>query len=383
MSDATRRLFNVDDARRLARRRMPRMMYDFVTGAAGNERAAERNCAAFAEVQLQPRVLVNIEGGSVATEILGQKMSLPFGFAPMGMCALSWPGADRFLAAEAVARGIPQCVSTASSTALEEMQRLAPGRVWFQLYAGTSAEATDELVDRAEAAGYAVLILTVDTPKLSRRIRDQRSGFRVPFRFGPKQVLDFALHPRWSLTTLAGGIPKPMNFETSKVAKRFNRGDSRGATDWDFLDRLRARWTGKLVVKGVMSTADAERIRDAGADAVYVSNHGGRQLDSAPPALAALPAIRAAVGPDYPLIFDSGVRGGEDVVKALALGADFVMLGRPLLYAMGADGARGLASLLDGIAEDVAVTMAQLGCTRLADINETVLAEHWERKRHE
>lgn len=383
MADATRRLFNVDDARRLARRRMPRMMYDFVTGAAGSERAAVRNCEAFAEVQLQPRVLVNIEDGSLATEILGHEMGLPFGFAPMGMCALSWPGADRFLAAEAVARNIPQCVSTASSTALEEMQRLAPGRVWFQLYAGTSAEATDELIDRAEAAGYDVLILTVDTPKLSRRIRDQRNGFQVPFKFGPKQVLDFALHPRWSLTTLAGGIPKPMNFETSKVAKRFNRGDSRGATDWDFLDRLRQRWSGKLVVKGVMSVADAVRIRDAGADAVYVSNHGGRQLDSAPPALVALPAIRAAVGPEYPLIFDSGVRGGEDIVKALALGADFVMLGRPLLYALGADGARGLGSLLDGIAEDVGVTMAQLGRTRVADINETVLAEHWERERHE
>lgn len=375
MADATRRLFNVDDARRLARRRMPRMIYDFVTGAAGNERAAQRNCDAFGEVQLQPRVLVNIEDGALGTRILGQEMGLPFGFAPMGMCALSWPGADRFLAAEAVARSIPQCVSTASSTALEEMQRLAPGRVWFQLYTGTSTEATEELIDRAEAAGFEVLILTVDTPKLSRRIRDQRNGFQVPFRFGPKQVLDFALHPRWSLATLAGGIPKPMNFETSKVVKRFNRGDSRGAADWDFLDRLRQRWAGKLVVKGVMSASDAVRIRDVGADAVYVSNHGGRQLDSAPPALAALRAIRAAVGPDYPLIFDSGVRGGEDIVKALALGADFVMLGRPLLYALGADGARGLASLLDGIAEDVGVTMAQLGCTRIAEINETVLAD--------
>lgn len=352
---------------------MPRMMFDFVAGAAGSERGEQRNRQALADIELQPRVLINIENSSLETVLMGRSMGLPFGFAPMGMCNLSWPGADRFLADEAVRRNIPHCVSTASSTTLEEMQKLAGGRAWFQLYTGTSAAATDELIGRAEAGGYEVLVLTVDTPKLSRRIRDQRNGFQVPFRFGPKQLLDFACHPRWSLTTLAGGIPKPMNFETSKITK-FNRGDSRGATDWHFLDALRKRWQGKLVIKGVMSPDDAVRIRDAGADCVYVSNHGGRQLDSAPAAITALPQIRAAVGADFPLIFDSGLRGGEDIVKALALGANFVMLGRPLLFAIGADGARGLGTLLDGIAEDVSVTLAQLGRTRIADLDRSVLA---------
>jgi L-lactate dehydrogenase (cytochrome) len=165
-----------------------------------------------------------------------------------------------------------------------------------------------------------------------------------------------------------------MNFETSKSGHSFVRGESRAGADWPLLDQLRQRWKGKLVVKSVMSPADAVRIRDAGADSVYVSNHGGRQLNSAPAAISALPRIRAAVGVDYPLIFDSGVRSGEDVVKALTLGADFVMIGRPMMFAVGAEDARGLASLIDILAEEISVTLAQIGLRRVEEIDRTVLA---------
>ena len=349
------------------------MMFDFVDGATGEEIAAKQNMSAFEQIKLQPRVLENVEGRHLATDVFGESFGLPFGIAPMGMCNLVWPDADRMLASEAAKRGIPLCASSAASTSLEDMAALAGERAWFQLYVGQSREAAFNLVDRAATAGYRVLVLTVDTPQISRRIRDLKNGFKVPFRMGPKQVLDFALHPHWSLSTLVTGPPLPMNFETA--GREFERGESRGGIDWTFLDQLRARWTERLVVKGVMSAEDSVRIRDAGADAVYVSNHGGRQLDSAPPAIHALPQIRAAVGPDYPLLFDSGLRGGEDIVKALALGADFVMLGRPILYAIGAGGAPGLARLIECIADDIGVAMAQIGRRRIADIDSTVLAE--------
>ena len=367
------KIHSADDARRLARRRMPRLIYDFIAGAAGREVAARRNRRALAAIRLQPKVLVNTGKPALAMHLLDEEMGLPFGIAPMGMCNLSWPGADQMLARAARRRRIPLCVSMASSTTLEEVQRQAESQAWFQLYAGDSTEATLRMVKRAENAGYSRLILTADVPKVARRPRDLKNNFRVPFRLGARQLWDFALHPRWSMETLLRGVPRMMNFAADgEHGEKFVREAGRGA-DWAFLDQLRAHWRGKLIVKGVLSAHDALRIKQAGADAVYVSNHGGRQLDSAPPAIEMLPAIRAAVGTDYPLIFDSGARSGEDIVKALALGADFVMLGRPVLYAIGADGERGLTALLDVLVDEIGTTMAQLGIYRAADLDSTVI----------
>lgn len=353
------------------------MMFEFVDGATGSEIAERRNREALAAIDLASRVLVDVEQLSTTTTLFGREYGVPFGIAPTGMCNLIWPGADQALSHEAKARRLPHCVSTAASTALQETARLNDGGAWFQLYAGSDEETTEEFLARAETAGYEVLVFTADTPRLSRRVRDIRNGFQVPFRTGVKEFIDFATHPHWSIATLLAGTPKPMNFATSKVQKKFVRDDSRGGADWTFLDRLRARWKGKLVVKGVMSVDDAVRIRDAGADAVYVSNHGGRQLDSAPPAIEALPKIRTAVGPDFPLIFDSGVRSADDMVRALALGANFVMLGRPSLYALGADGHRGLATLMDTLEDDLKAVMAQIGVTSIAQINTSVLSGQW------
>ncbi len=368
-------LISVEDARVRARRRLPRLIFDFIDGATGREHGARINEEAIRQIRLQPRVLVNVENRTLGTKLLGRDHGLPFGVAPMGMCNLAWPGADRFLAGEAVRRDIPVCVSAAASASLEEMHERSHGRAWFQLYVGQSPDRAFDLVDRAANAGYETLILTVDVPQVSRRVRDIQNGFQVPFRIGPRQFLDFATHPRWSVSTLAGGIPRTANFDAPGGGKSFVRGESRGGADWLFLDRLRHRWQGRLVVKGVMSTKDALRIRDTGADAIYVSNHGGRQLDSAPPAIEALPRIRAAVGADYPLIVDSGFRNGEDIVKALALGADFVMLGRPILYALGADGGRGLSALIDILAEEISLTLAQIGLRQVTEISASVLAE--------
>ena len=357
-----------DEARALARRRLPRLVFDYIDGAAGKEHAAARNLEALDARQLMPRVLAPAEQCSLGQTFLGQALGLPFGIAPMGMCNLAWPGADQLLAAEAVRRGMPHGVSTAASSTLEAMAEQAGALAWFQLYVTGTLEAAWGLIDRAKAAGYQVLILTVDVPRVAPRPRDVRNGFTMPFHIGPRQFMDFALHPHWSLASLFHGMPGPANFDNAPGGKGFDRHASRAGANWAFLDELRRRWDGQLIVKGVLSPDDAKRIQAAGADAIYVSNHGGRQLDSAPPAITALARVRAAVGPDFPLVFDSGVRSGEDILKAMACGADLVMLGRPLLYALGADGARGLASLLDALVTELGVAMAQLGLADLSDI---------------
>jgi len=365
-----------DEARALARRRLPRLVFDYIDGAAGKERAAVRNLEALDARQLMPRVLAPAEQCSLGQTFLGQTFGLPFGIAPMGMCNLAWPGADQLLAAEAMRRAMPLGVSTASSSTLQAMAKQAGALAWFQLYVTGTLEAAWGLVDRAKAAGYEVLILTVDVPRVAPRPRDVRNGFTMPFHIGPRQFMDFALHPHWSLASLIHGMPGPANFDNAPGGKGFDRHASRAGANWVFLDELRRRWDGQLIVKGVLSPDDAKRIQAAGADAIYVSNHGGRQLDSAPPAITALARVRAAVGPDFPLVFDSGVRTGEDILKAMACGADLVMLGRPLLYALGADGARGLASLLDALVTELGVAMAQLGLTNVADIRASHLVSN-------
>jgi len=363
------KIFNVADARKYARRRLPRMIFDYVDGSAGDESACRMNVDCLGALRLLPRVLVNVDKRSYRKRLFDETWELPFGIAPMGMCDLIWPGADAMLARVAVQNGIPLVLSTMASSSIEVTAERAAANAWFQLYVGSSAEVAFDLVDRAAAAGYGNLVFTVDVPEIGSRPREQRSGFQSPIRFGPKQVIDLALHPQWCLRTLYSGIPRLANVNVPG-GKVFKRNEARGMVDWAFLDRLREHWQGKLIVKGVLDGRDALRIRDAGADAVWVSNHGGRQLDSAPPAIQVLPQIRAAVGADFPLLFDSGLRNGDAVLKALALGADFVFIGRPFLYALGAEGYDGLQRVIELIRSQVDISLAQLGCADIDDIDE-------------
>ena len=377
-----KQLFSVAEARQVAKRRLPRMMFDFIDGASGDESLRDLNSAMIDHIRLMPRVLIDISERAMSTSILGQETGLPFGIAPMGMCALSWPGADFGLAREAAKRHIPLCVSTASSMALEQVIELAEGHAWFQLYADQSNGFVDELIDRAIAADYKVLILTVDVPIPSVRTRDKRNGFSFPMNWGASQIWDFASHPRWSLETALHAIrhqmPQPMNYATSSQKTTFVRNASRAGADWHFLVALRDRWPGKLVVKGVQSVEDALRIKTIGADAIYVSNHGGRQLNAAPVAIDSLVEIRNAVGGAFPLIFDGGIRNGEHVIKALAAGADFVMLGRSVMYALGAGGAVGLGQILDLIEAEASSAMGLLGCRNIAELGAANLAGNYE-----
>ena len=360
------------DARRLARKRLPWMVFDYIDGAAGQEHGAALSNRVLQDIRLTPRVLRDVRNRDLSVTLFDKLMTRPFGISPMGMCNLAAPGADLQLAKIAREHRVPHGVSTVASTDMETLHKVSGGTAWFQLYFSGDGSGTFKLVERARAAGYTTLVLTLDVPEVGRRPRELRHGFKMPFRIGPRQFVDFALHPRWSLTSLAKGSPKMANFDGKTY--KFDRTESRAAADWNYFDKLRAVWPGKLVVKGVLHPEDAQRLVNAGADAIQVSSHGCRQLDSAPPAILALRDIRAIVGPDYPLFYDTGIRSGEDIVKAYVMGADFVFLGRILLFAIAAGGIEGLRVLWDILSQEVSLAMAQLGVTTIAelkDINES------------
>ena len=350
-----------DDARRLAQRRLPWMVFDYIDGSAGREVGAASNRDAFDALTLRPRILRDVSKRNLSSQVFGQMTKAPFGISPMGMCNLSGPSADMMLARLAARENVPLGVSTVASTAMEPLIEAAEGHAWFQLYFSGDGVGTFKLVERAKAAGYKTIVLTVDVAEVGRRPRELRHGFTMPFRIGPKQFVDFALHPRWSITSLLAGKPDMANFQMPGYT--FDRTESRAAANWDTLAKLRDMWPGNLVVKGVLDTDDAVMLRDAGVDAIQVSSHGARQLDSAPAPILALKEIRAAVGPDMPLFFDTGLRSGEDVVKAYSQGANFAFLGRILQFAIAAGGEEGLAQLWEILRDETSITLAQIGAT--------------------
>lgn len=356
-------IHSAEDARRMARRRLPRMVFDYIDGAAGSETGAARNRAAFDAALLRPRVLRDVSDRSMSVPLFGETAGKPFGIAPMGMCNLAAPGADLMLARLAARERVPLGVSTLASTPMERMIEEAEGHAWFQLYFSGDGSTTFKLVERAREAGYETLVLTVDVPEVGRRPRELRHGFKMPFRIGPRQFLDLALHPFWSLSTLAAGRPEMANFQTPGL--EFDRTESRARASWETFCRLRDMWPGNLVIKGILDAEDALRARDSGADAIQVSNHGARQLESAPASLIALAEIRSAVGSGYPLFLDSGLRGGEDILKAIVHGAQFGFLGRVLLFGIAAAGEEGLQALWRALSDELSIAMAQTGLRRL------------------
>lgn len=360
------------DARRIAKRRLPWMVFDYIDGAAGLEVGAARNRAALDALELRPRILRDVGDRSLAVPLLGGTAMAPFGISPMGMCNLSGPGADMMLARLAAREHVPLGVSTVASTAMEPLIEAAEGHAWFQLYFTGDGVGTFKLVERAKAAGYDTIVLTVDVPEVGRRPRELRHGFTMPFKIGPKQFVDFALHPRWSLNALFKGKPDMANFAMDGY--EFNRTESRAKADWDTLARLRDMWPGNLVVKGVLDADDAVALKAAGVDAIQVSSHGARQLDSAPAPITALAKIRAVLGDDFPLFYDSGLRSGEDVVKAFAQGAQFTLLGRVLQFAIAAGGEDGLNELWDVLKQETSITLAQIGKTSLTDVGHNTIA---------
>ncbi len=364
-------IHSYEDARALARKYLPWMVFDYIDGAAGEGIGEAMNLSALRDICLQPRVLVNVKERNLGVRVFEHVGKIPFGISPMGMCNLSRPGGDLMLARMAAKNKIPVGVSTVASTSLEKMIEMADGHAWFQLYFSGDGSGTTKLVERAKAAGYRTLIMTLDVPEVGRRPRELRRGFKMPFQIGPLQFADFALHPRWSVSSLVHGKPRLANF--TEAGFEFDRTESRAAADWSFFDRLRDQWDGNLVAKGVTSIEDAISLKAAGVDAIQVSTHGGRQLDSARPPILALRDIRQAVGNSLPLFYDTGLRSGEDVVKAYAMGADFVFFGRAMQFAIAAGGEASLAQYCDLVAKDISLTLAQIGKTDMSGLAQSLV----------
>jgi isopentenyl diphosphate isomerase/L-lactate dehydrogenase-like FMN-dependent dehydrogenase len=365
---------SVSDFRARAQRRLPKFAFDYLDGGAGDEAGLRRNLEAFDALSLTPRMLVNIEHRDLATTLFGKKWAAPFATAPIGVGNLMWPGAEEMIAREAAKFGIPYTISTPACTTLERIREVAGENSWFQLYVGRAEEMVQGLVSRAEAAGYDVMLVTVDVPVPPRRLRDIRNEFTLPFAWTPRVIYELVTHPAWSLQTLMAGRPRFANMEryaptgAAQPLARYMSSQVTGRFDWNELQRLRDRWRGKLVAKGLLSAEDAARAKEIGCDAVVVSNHGGRQLASLPASIEVLPEIRAAVGKEFPLILDSGIRSGEHIVKALAAGADFVLVGRAMMYAVAALGTAGPKALLDLLTAEMLNCLGQIGYTDIASL---------------
>ena len=376
---------NIGDLRDCARRRLPRAIFDFFDGGAEDEVALRDNRAAYERVRLAPKVLRDVSKIDMSCEILGGPSKLPLVIAPTGGIGIAWPGADIAIARAAAHYGVPFTLSTASTATIEAVAEASgDGRRWFQLYILYDRGFTDKLVERARVAGYEALVVTVDLPVSGKRERDSYNRFVQPYRPRAGQMLEAMTKLRWGLRILAnGGLPTLENlrgFDNRKPDTLMTLSSAVGhnldsAFDCSGLERLRDLWKGKLVVKGVARADDAMRIVDLGADCIWVSNHGGRQLDSSLATLDMLPAIVAAVGAKVPVILDGGVRRGIDMIKARALGAQAVCAGRPTLYGASVGGEAGAKRALAILSDELHRNMQLCGTPTIGDIGPDLLAE--------
>ncbi len=375
------RVYSIEDMRRLARRRLPRAVFDFLDGGAEDETTLRENRAAFARVRLAPKVLVDVSQVDTRTAILGASANLPIAIAPTGAVGFGWRGGDVAIARAAAACGIPYTLSTTATASIERIADEAGGRLWFQAYILRKREFTLGLIERARVAGYEALMITVDLPVGGKRERDLRNDFAIPFRFTPKNVLDFATRPAWALSMLLRGVPVMENLSgfsadsttASAIASSVGRNYD-PSFNWDDLARIRDRWPRTLIVKGIVRPDDAARAAAIGCQAIVVSNHGGRQLDGGIATLDALPGVVAAVQGRVSVLLDGGIRRGADVVKALAFGATAVLIGRATLYGVCADGEAGALRALDILRDELTRTMQLCGVRRIGDIDASLLA---------
>jgi len=368
------------DLKTRAKRRVPAFVWDYLDSATGEERTKSRNEAALDAVTLMPGVLKGLPAPDLATGLLGRTYDLPFGIAPVGMSGLIWPDAERHLAALAHRLNIPYGLSTVAAATPEEVAPVMGEQGWFQLYPPASAEIRQDILNRARAAGFHTLVLTVDVPTASRRERQRRAQLSTPPKITPRMLWQTAMRPAWALGMARTGLPK-LKLMQDYAARVESRGSTdhigyllRTAPDWDYLRAMRDEWDGPVVVKGVLNPADAIELQHQGIDAVWVSNHSGRQFDGAPASITQLPLIREAVGPNYPLIFDSGVRSGLDILRAYALGASFVMAARHFHYGLAAFGPKGAAHAAHILSDDMISCMGQLGISRPSDAAQQLVA---------
>nr|WP_292840841.1 alpha-hydroxy acid oxidase [Mesorhizobium sp.] len=376
-----RSLLSLDDFEKVARRRLPRMIFGYVDGAVETGSAMRTAGEALTELSFVPRTLMDVSGREQSCTLFGRRYTAPFGIAPLGGAAMVAYRADSEMAAAAKAAGVPMILSASSLIRLEEIVRENPD-AWFQAYLSGDQSRIDPMIDRVAAAGFGTLVVTADTPVPGNRENNTRSGFSMPLRVTPKVALDSLLHPRWLLGTVARtfikhGVPHFENMDAVRgppmMSQNFVRNlNNRDQLAWRHVEAIRARWKGRLVIKGILSTADARAARECGADGVIVSNHGGRQLDHAIAPMIVLPEILAAV-PDLAVMLDGGIRRGTDVLKALALGAHFVFLGRPFLYAAAIGGKAGVGHAIGLLKDEIQRDMALLGLRGLEELTSDMI----------
>jgi isopentenyl diphosphate isomerase/L-lactate dehydrogenase-like FMN-dependent dehydrogenase len=369
--------YNIADLRERARRRLPLGIWEYAERGVEDECGMARNRAAFDAITFRPRVLRSVETIDTTTEVFGKPLPFPLAVAPTGAAGLMWHKGDLALARAAARAGVPFIISSASTMDLEQILE-AGGRQWFQLYLWEDRSLSHKVVDKAWHLGCEALFVTLDLPVPPNREYIQRNGFGTPFRLNARNAFDVLTHPRWlagvmGRYALEGGIPTQANLP-DRLRSKVTKGAPPGALfkqddlDWDGVRKLRDRWPGKFVLKGILHPEDAERALAMGADGIVVSNHGGRAFDCSMASIEALPAIVDAVGGRMTVFLDSGVRRGSDVVKAVASGADAVLAGRAPLYGLAAYGEPGVARALELLRAETARTMAMLGARSIAEV---------------
>ncbi|MDB5393106.1 MAG: lldD [Rhodospirillales bacterium] len=369
------RAINIADLRRLGKRHLPRVVFDYIEGGAEDEIGLDENTRAFARRKLVPKFFTPCGYLDLTTDLFGKTYAAPFGIAPTGFAGLFRPGGDLLLAEAARAENIPYIMSGTCNAAIEELPEICARNAWYQLYTGRDKAIDEDIVRRAADAGIETLVLTVDSEVRTKRERDIRNGFSGT---GLKTLafLEALLHPAWLAGYLAsGGMPRFGNFaayaakpEDARAVWAFMTGHLPGNPLWGDLERYRRLWRGNLVVKGILHPDDALRIVDLGADGIIVSNHGGRQLDRAPAAVDMFSAIKAAIGGKAIVMLDSGVRRGSDIVTALCLGADFVFIGRAALYGLAAGGLPGIRKAITILRHETETVGRHIGCGRTSDL---------------
>ncbi|MHA3684783.1 alpha-hydroxy acid oxidase [Leucobacter sp. HY1908] len=375
------KIHSIEDLRRVAHRRLPKMVSDFLYGGALDELTLDRNRAALDEIMLQQRVMVDIAERDTSSSVFGTYLGTPLIVSPMGLLTLMHPKADVAIARAAAKAESIFTHSPWSGCSLEEVVEAAPGRVWSQIAFWKDEAETERHIDRAKALGVDTLVIAGDVAESSKRDRDLRHGIGMPPKPPFGDVINVALHPRWLWNLVTG---RPMTFGTYSVSGRRMRmremdpwmaANENPSATWTDIARLRKRWSGQILVKGVMGAADANTAMELGLDGVFVSNHGGRQFDSQPATIEALPEVADAVNGRGTVVFDSGVRRGTDIAKALALGADVVSAGRPFAYGLAASAGRGAAGAFDILTDELRAAMGFLGATRIPEITADVLRD--------
>jgi L-lactate dehydrogenase (cytochrome)/(S)-mandelate dehydrogenase len=377
-------MVNVDDLRRAAKKRLPRIAFDFIEGGVEDEDGLDRNERAFRETRLVPRYLVDVSKRDQSATLFGRTWASPFGIAPTGLASLFRPGADLMLAQAARDANIPFIMSGSSTASIEELAKLAPEHGWYQLYAARDKKISEDMIRRANDAGLSTLVLTVDVPVHSNRERNQRNGFTRPLKLTWATKFEALRHPGWLAGYLRHGTPMFSNWAPyagngadADAVSAFVSTQTAAPLTWRDVETFRRLWPRNFVIKGIMHPDDAIRAASLGVDGIMVSNHGARQLDRAPAPLEVFPAIRDAVGDKMTLMLDSGVRRGADALIALCLGAKFVFVGRATLYGAAVAGLAGARAAINILRREIDLTMGQIGCPSLDQLGPDFLM--WDR----